>query len=82
MEAAGLLVRVTEADLFGALRNSAVDVLEVLADPGGLGNIAYDGIRQQRAGEGEQAVTAMLSTIEDGDPRVGLRLRRGCGHLG
>jgi hypothetical protein len=34
-----------EADLFGALKDSALDVREVRADPAGLSNIAYAKIR-------------------------------------
>ena len=59
-----------EADLFGALRDSAIDVLEVRADPGGLSNIAYAKIRKQGAGDGKQAVTAMLSTSKMAIPKL------------
>lgn len=59
-----------EADLFGALKDSAIDVLEVRADYGGLSNIAYAKIRKQGAGDGKQAVTAMLSTSKMAIPKL------------
>jgi UbiD family decarboxylase len=50
-----LQLPVMEADLFGALKDSALDVLEVRADPAGLSNIAYAKIRKQGAGDAKQA---------------------------
>ncbi|MBT9605868.1 UbiD family decarboxylase [Microbacterium sp.] len=59
-----------EADLFGALKNSALDVLEVRADPGGLSNIAYAKIRKQGAGDAKQALAVMLGASKMAIPKL------------
>lgn len=59
-----------EADLFGALKDSALDVVEVRADAGGLSNIAYAKIRKQGAGDGKQALAVMLGSSKMAIPKV------------
>ncbi len=59
-----------EADLFGALKDSALDVLEVRADAGGLSNIAYAKIRKQGAGDGKQALAVMLGSSKMAIPKI------------
>ncbi len=59
-----------EADLFGALKDSALDVLEVRADPAGLSNIAYAKIRKQGAGDAKQALSVMLGSSKMAIPKV------------
>ena len=59
-----------EADLFGALKDAAIDVLEVRADAGGLSNIAYAKIRKQGAGDGNQALAVMLGSSKMAIPKL------------
>lgn len=59
-----------EADIFGALKDSALDVLEVRADAGGLSNIAYAKIRKQGAGDGKQALAIMLAASKMAIPKL------------
>jgi 2,5-furandicarboxylate decarboxylase 1 len=59
-----------EADLFGALKDSALDVLEVRADAAGLSNIAYAKIRKQGAGDAKQALSVMLGSSKMAIPKV------------
>ncbi len=59
-----------EADLFGALKDAALDVLEVRADPGGLSNIAYAKINKQGAGDGMQALSVMLGSSKMAIPKL------------
>src|SRR4029450_13952795 len=59
-----------EADLFGALKDSALDVLEVRADAAGLSNIAYAKIRKQGAGDAKQALAVMLGSSKMAIPKV------------
>ena len=60
-----------EADLFGALKDSALDVLDVRADPAGLSNIAYAKIRWRcQAGALRNA-----GIVENGDPEGRLCFR-------
>ena len=59
-----------EADLFGALKDSALDVLEVRADPAGLSNIAYAKIRKQGAGDAKQALAVMLGSSKMAIPKI------------
>lgn len=59
-----------EADLFGALKDSALDVLEVRAPAGGLSNIAYAKIRKQGAGDGKQALSVMLGASKMAIPKL------------
>jgi 2,5-furandicarboxylate decarboxylase 1 len=59
-----------EADLFKALRDSALDVLEVRAPAGGLSNIAYAKIRKQGAGDGKQALAVMLGASKMAIPKL------------
>jgi 4-hydroxy-3-polyprenylbenzoate decarboxylase len=59
-----------EADLFGALKDSALDVLEVRADPAGLSNIAYAKIRKQGAGDAKQALSLMLGSSKMAIPKI------------
>lgn len=59
-----------EADLFGALKDSALDVLEVRAPASGLSNIAYAKIRKQGAGDGKQALAVMLGASKMALPKV------------
>lgn len=59
-----------EADLYGALKDSAIDVLEVRAPAAGLSNIAYAKIRKQGAGDGKQALAVMLGASKMAIPKV------------
>lgn len=59
-----------EADLFGALKDAALDVLEVRAPSGGLSNIAYAKIRKQGAGDGKQALSVMLGASKMAIPKL------------
>ena len=59
-----------EADLFGALKDSALNVLEVRADPAGLNNIAYAKICKQGAGDGKQALSGTLGSSKMAIPKV------------
>lgn len=59
-----------EADLFGALKDSALDVLDVRAPAGGVSNIAYAKIRKQGAGDGKQALAVMLSGSKMAIPKL------------
>ncbi len=59
-----------EADLFGALKDAAIDVLEVRADAGGLSNIAYAKINKQGAGDGNQALAVMLGSSKMAIPKL------------
>lgn len=59
-----------EADLFGALKDSALDVIEVRAPASGLSNIAYAKIRKQGAGDGKQALSVMLGASKMALPKV------------
>src|SRR4051812_40998119 len=59
-----------EADLFGALKDSALNVLEVRADPAGLSNVAYAKIRKQGAGDAKQALAVMLGSSKMAIPKI------------
>lgn len=59
-----------EADLFGALKDSAIDVLDVRAPAAGVSNIAYAKIRKQGAGDGKQALSVMLGASKMALPKV------------
>jgi 4-hydroxy-3-polyprenylbenzoate decarboxylase len=61
-----------EADLYGALKMSGIDVLEVRADPGGLSNIAYARIRTVGGGDAKQAVAIMLTCSKQGLPKIAM----------
>ncbi len=58
-----------EADLFGALKDSALAVLEVRAPASGLSNIAYAKIRKQGPGDGKQALAVMLGASKMALPK-------------
>src|SRR5271167_2669968 len=58
-----------EADLFGALKDSALDVVEVRAPAAGLSNIAYAKIRKQGPGDGKQALAVMLGASKMALPK-------------
>jgi 2,5-furandicarboxylate decarboxylase 1 len=58
-----------EADLFGALKDSALNVLEVRAPASGLSNIAYAKIRKQGPGDGKQALAVMLGASKMALPK-------------
>jgi 2,5-furandicarboxylate decarboxylase 1 len=59
-----------EADLFGALKDSALDVLEVRADAAGLSNVAYAKIRKQGGGDAKQALAVMLGSSKMAIPKI------------
>jgi UbiD family decarboxylase len=59
-----------EADIFGALKDSALDVLEVRADAGGLSNMVYAKIKKQGAGDGKQALAVMLGASKMAIPKL------------
>lgn len=59
-----------EADLYGALKDSALDVLEVRAPAMGVSNIAYAKIRKQGPGDGKQALAVMLGASKMALPKV------------
>jgi 2,5-furandicarboxylate decarboxylase 1 len=59
-----------EADIFGALKDSAIKVLEVRADPGGLSNMVYAKIKKGGAGDGKQALAVMLGSSKMAIPKL------------
>lgn len=61
-----------EADIFGALRFSGIDVKEVRCDLGGLSNIAYARIKPRGAGDGKQALGIMLTCSKLALPKIAM----------
>lgn len=61
-----------ESDLFGALKNAGIDVIEVRAPLGGLSNIAYAKIRTIGGGDSMQALAIMLSCSRLALPKIAM----------
>ena len=59
-----------EADLFHAIAQAGIDVLEVRSDCGGLSNMAYAKIRVGGAGDAKQALGIMLTGSKQGLPKL------------
>jgi 2,5-furandicarboxylate decarboxylase 1 len=61
-----------EADIFDALKQAGIDVLEVRADAGGLSNIAYAQIHTIGGGDAKQALAIMLTCSRQGLPKIAM----------
>jgi 2,5-furandicarboxylate decarboxylase 1 len=61
-----------EADIFDALKQAGIDVLEVRADAGGLSNIAYARIHTIGGGDAKQALAIMLTCSRQGLPKIAM----------
>jgi len=59
-----------EADIFGALKDAALNVVEVRADAGGLSNMVYAKIKKQGAGDGKQALAVILGSSKMAIPKL------------
>ena len=61
-----------ESDLFNALQQSGIDVLDVRCPPAGLSNIAYAKIRPSGGGDAKQALAIMLTCSKQGLPKIAM----------
>lgn len=61
-----------ESDIFQALKQSGIDVLEVRSPAGGLSNIAYAKINTNGGGDGMQALAVMLSCSRLALPKIAM----------
>jgi len=61
-----------ESDLFNALQQGGIDVLDVRCPPAGLSNIAYAKIRPSGGGDAKQALAIMLTCSKQGLPKIAM----------
>ncbi len=59
-----------EGDIFTALRNAGLQVLDVYMPSGGCSNIAYARIRTRGGGDAKQALSVMLSCSRQWFPKI------------
>jgi 2,5-furandicarboxylate decarboxylase 1 len=61
-----------ESDLFNALGQGGIDVVDVRCPAGGLSNIAYASIRPRGGGDAKQALAIMLTSSKQGLPKIAM----------
>lgn len=61
-----------EGDLFNALGQGGIDVVDVRCPAGGLSNIAYAAIRPRGGGDAKQALAIMLTSSKQGLPKIAM----------
>jgi 2,5-furandicarboxylate decarboxylase 1 len=61
-----------ESDLYSALRQGGINVLDVRCPPDGLSNIAYAQIKTQGGGDAKQALAIMLTCSKQGLPKIAM----------
>jgi 2,5-furandicarboxylate decarboxylase 1 len=61
-----------ESDLFNALGQGGIDVMDVRCPAGGLSNIAYASIRPRGGGDAKQALAIMLTSSKQGLPKIAM----------
>lgn len=61
-----------ESDIFAALKNGGIEVIEVRAPAGGLSNIAYAKIKTIGGGDAQQALALMLSCSRLALPKIAM----------
>ena len=61
-----------ESDLFNALGQGGIDVVDVRCPAGGLSNIAYASIRPGGGGDAKQALAIMLTSSKQGLPKIAM----------
>ncbi len=61
-----------ESDLFNALLQAGINVLDVRCPPAGLSNIAYARIKTSGGGDAKQALGIMLTCSKQGLPKIAM----------
>ena len=61
-----------ESDLFNALGQGGIDVVDVRCPASGLSNIAYASIRPRGGGDAKQALAIMLTSSKQGLPKLAM----------
>jgi len=61
-----------ESDLFNALGQGGIDVVDVRCPAAGLSNIAYASIRPRGGGDAKQALAIMLTSSKQGLPKIAM----------
>jgi 2,5-furandicarboxylate decarboxylase 1 len=67
-----IFLRAGQGDLFAALGQGCIQVLEVRCPPGGLSTIAYARIKPQGGGDAKQSLGIMLTCCKQGLPKIAM----------